>query len=260
MDKNEPADPRMSFAPVAEKYLTSAAHAKPDALNALVARIEPQGGTVVDVGTGAGHTTYAFAPRVDKVIAVDITQEMLDIVVRESAAKGFGNVETVLSPAESLPFADGSVRGVVTRLAAHHFDDVAAFVREAWRVLEIDGWFLVVDTVGPEDEDLQDELDHIERLRDPSHGHNLSVSEWGALADAQGFSTEWVDVTRKVLDLEDWLERMDVPENRRPTLRELIMDSEGQLRKYFSPASVPKTTFDLWEMTLFARKTDSVGD
>lgn len=258
MEKTDPTDARSSFAPVAEKYLTSAAHAKPDALNALVARIEPNGGTIVDVGTGAGHTAYAFASRVDKVIALDFTQEMLDIVVRESAAKGLGNVDTVLSPAETLPFADGSLQGVVTRLAAHHFADVASFVREAWRVLADDGWFLIVDTVGPEDEDLQDELDHIERLRDPSHGHDLAVSEWGAMVDGQGFSTEWVDVTRKTLDLEDWLERMNVPENRCPTLRELIMDSEGQLRKYFSPAVGEKATFDLWEMTLFARKPDSV--
>ncbi len=254
MNQGEPTNPKDSFAPVAEKYLTSAAHAKPDALNALVARIEPTGGLVLDIGTGAGHTAYAFAPKVDRVVAIDITQEMLDIVERESKAKGFTNVSTELAPAEKLPINDSLAAGVVSRLAAHHFDDVSTFVAEAMRVLAPGGWFLVVDTVGPEDEDIQLELDHIERMRDPSHGHNLAVSEWGALVEANGFSTEWVDVTRKKLDLEDWLERMDVPENRRPTLRELILESEGALRKYLSPVVGPKTAFDLWEMTLFARK------
>lgn len=254
MSGNEPTNPKDSFAPVAEKYLTSAAHAKPDALNALVARIEPTGGLVLDIGTGAGHTAYAFAPKVDRLVAVDITQEMLDIVSRESKARGLTNVVTELAPAEKLPLNDGLATGVVSRLAAHHFDDVGAFVSEASRVLEPGGWLLIVDTVGPEDKDVQEELDHIERLRDPSHGHDLAVSEWGALIDANGFSTEWVDVTRKSLDLEDWLERMDVPASRHPTLRELILDSEGQLRKYFSPTVAPRTAFDLWEMTLFARK------
>jgi ubiquinone/menaquinone biosynthesis C-methylase UbiE len=254
MSSNEPTNPKDSFAPVAEKYLTSAAHAKPDALNALVARIEPTGGLVLDIGTGAGHTAYAFAPKVDRLVAVDITQEMLDIVAREAKSRGFTNVFTELAPAEKLPIKDGTASGVVTRLAAHHFDDVASFVAESARVLEPGGWLLVVDTVGPEDEDIQEELNHIERMRDPSHGHNLAVSEWGALVEGQGFSTEWVDVTRKTLDLEDWLERMDVPENRRPTLRELILESEGSLRKYLSPVVGPRTAFDLWEMTLFARK------
>jgi len=251
---SEPTNPKDSFAQVAEKYLTSAAHAKPDALNALVARIEPTGGLVLDVGTGAGHTAYAFAPKVDRLVAVDITQEMLDIVERESKIKGLSNVVTELAPAENLPIQDGLAVGVVTRLAAHHFDDVEAFVSESARVLGPGGWLLVVDTVGPEDDEMQDELDHIERLRDPSHGHNLAVSQWGSLVEEHGFSTEWVDVTRKTLDLEDWLERMEVPENRRPTLRELILESEGQLRKYLSPVVGPRPAFDLWEMTLFARK------
>ncbi|MFM9872471.1 MAG: class I SAM-dependent methyltransferase [Fimbriimonadaceae bacterium] len=254
MSGSEPTNPKDSFAPVAEKYLTSAAHAKPDALNALVARIEPTGGLVVDVGTGAGHTAYAFAPKVDRLVAVDITQEMLDIVKREAKTRGLTNITTELAPAEKLPLKSEQATGVVTRLAAHHFDDVAAFVSECARVLEPGGWLLVVDTVGPEDEEIQAELDHIERLRDPSHGHDLAVSEWGALVDANGFSTEWVDVTRKSLDLEDWLERMEVPENRRPTLRELILESEGALRKYLSPTVGPKSAFDLWEMSLFARK------
>lgn len=253
-DFSQPSDPRESFAPVAEKYLTSLAHAKPDELMALVQRIEPVGGTIVDVGTGAGHTAFAFAGRVDRVIAYDMTQEMLDIVARESRTRGIENIERRLGRAEKLPFEDASVDGVVTRLAAHHFEDVGAFVAEVGRILKPEGWFLVVDTVGPEDVRLQEELDHIERLRDPSHGHDLSVSEWGALVDGIGFDTEWVDVTRKSLDLEDWLERMDVPENRQPTLRELILGSEGALRQYLSPVVGPRTAFDLWEMRLFARK------
>lgn len=253
-DSDRPSDPRESFAPVAEKYLTSAAHAKPDELLALVQRIEPVGGVVLDVGTGAGHTAFAFAPRVERVIAYDMTQEMLDIVARESRERGLPNIEKRLGRAEELPFEDGSIDGVVTRLAAHHFEDVGAFVSEVGRVLKRDGWFLVVDTVGPESIGIQKELDYIERLRDPSHGHDLSVSEWGALVDGAGFSTEWVDVTRKTLDLEDWLERMNVPESRKPTLRELILDSEGQLRQYLSPGIGAEPPFDLWEMALFARK------
>jgi SAM-dependent methyltransferase len=256
MDSNQP-DPRESFAPVAEKYLTSAAHAKPDELAQLVQRIEPIGGTILDIGTGAGHFAYAFSPRVDRVIAVDVTQEMLDIVAREAQSRGLSNIETHLSSAENLGFVDASIDGVACRLAAHHFDDVTKFVGHIARVLKPGAWVVIVDTVGPESLELQDELDEIERLRDPSHRHDLSTSEWGRLIDGAGLDTEWVDVRRKSLDLEDWLERMEVPEGRRPTLRDLILDSEGDLRKYFSPGIGERPTFDLWEMTLFARRPES---
>jgi len=249
----KPADPREMFAPVAENYLTSKAHNKPDELARIVARVQPYG-RILDIGTGAGHTAYAFAPFVDHVTAVDITQAMLDIVAREAIAKGFNNLDTCLAPAEKLPFETGSIDGIVCRLCAHHFDSVAEFMNEVNRVLKPGGYFVLIDTIGPEDDATQREVDAIEALRDPSHAHDLSVTEWNQHLASVGFKTEWMDVTRKQLDLEDWLERMNVPDQHRETLRGQILNSDGTLRDYLNPQTEPKTAFDLWEITFLARK------
>ncbi|MBX3115414.1 MAG: class I SAM-dependent methyltransferase [Fimbriimonadaceae bacterium] len=249
----KPADPRSQFGAVAENYLTSKAHNKPDELARIVARVQPYG-KILDIGTGAGHTAYAFAPFVEQVTAIDITQQMLDIVAREAGAKGLQNIDTCLASAEKLPFESGSMDGVVCRLCAHHFESVADFMSEVNRVLKQGGFFVLIDTIGPEDEATQREVDAIEALRDPSHAHDLSVTEWNQHLASVGFVTEWIDVTRKQLDLEDWLERMNVPDEHRVTLRGQILDSAGTLRDYLNPQTEPKTAFDLWEITFLARK------
>jgi ubiquinone/menaquinone biosynthesis C-methylase UbiE len=50
-----------------------------------------------------------------------------------------------------MPLDDASFDLVTCRIAPHHFDDVAAFVHEAARVLKPGGMLLVQDHLMPED-------------------------------------------------------------------------------------------------------------
>ncbi len=77
------------------------------------------GVTVLDVATGGGHTARALRDAGCTVVTVD-------------AAPGMQ--PDVISRAEELPFADGSFDVVVSRIAPHHFADVATAVREFARV------------------------------------------------------------------------------------------------------------------------------
>ena len=90
----------------------------------------------LDIATGAGHTAAAFAPHVARVIASDLTEEMLQEAAKLAAAKGFANMETARADAEALPFEDARFDLVTCRIAAHHFPDVPTFVAEVWRVLK----------------------------------------------------------------------------------------------------------------------------
>ena len=83
---------------------------------------------VLDVATGAGHTALAFAPLVARVVASDITGEMLAEAAKLAGARGLANVETAHAEAGNLPFPDASFDLVTCRLAAHHFPAPAAFV------------------------------------------------------------------------------------------------------------------------------------
>ncbi len=230
------SDVRSQFGRVAREYLTSKAHDRPDELQALVALVSPQGGRVLDVGTGAGHTAYAFAPHVDEVVATDVTPEMLDLVREESQKRGLSNIAVEYAEAEKLPYADSSFDGVTCRVAAHHFLDVRAFVSEVYRVLRDPGWFLLVDTISPADAEAAKEINEIETVRDPSHVRNYSVAEWIAMLVGAGFTIDWIEESEKRLDLGEWTRRMRVPEDVVPGLVERIQSSEGAVGEYLDPA------------------------
>ena len=132
----------------------------------------------------------------------------------------------VICPAEHLPFADGSFDIVVTRVAAHHFEDVRAAVRELARVAR--DRVLVVDNVF-----LSETAEEAERLRDPAHVRNYSEAEWrDFLEDARACEVEAVEYFDKPIELEPWLERAGTPEADASRVRELLADriEDGWIR------------------------------
>src|SRR5919106_5636307 len=78
-----------------------------------------EGGSALDVATGGGH------------VARRLREAGLEVVSCDPAA---GMRPDVVCRAEDLPFADGSFDVVTCRIAAHHFEDVAAAVSEMARV------------------------------------------------------------------------------------------------------------------------------
>ena len=130
--------------------------------------------TALDVATGGGH------------VARRLREAGLEVV---TLRPGPGMRADVIAFAEDLPFADGSFDLTVTRVAAHHFADVRAAVRELARVAA--DRVLVVDNL-----DLGPEVEEAERIRDPSHVRNYGEDEWrGFLADA-GLAVEEVRSAR----------------------------------------------------------------
>ena len=173
------------FGRAAAHYAVSATHVGGPDLDAMLAAsdlTEPGGtGRLLDVGTGAGHTAFAFAPFLDHVEALDLTQEMLDQVSRGARERGLSNIHCRRGDAEDLPYPDGSFDIVTSRLCAHHFADVRAFVHEVARVLRPAGSFLLIDSFAPEDAAQDTFFNCFELLRDPSHVRNHSRSQWQAL-------------------------------------------------------------------------------
>ena len=84
------------------------------------------------------------------------------------------SIETRLHEAETFPYSEASFDLVTCRVAAHHFSDRDAFVREVTRVLKPGGHFLLIDGSIPDGEPVAEEWIHeVEKLRDPSHGRFL---------------------------------------------------------------------------------------
>jgi ubiquinone/menaquinone biosynthesis C-methylase UbiE len=88
---------------------------------------------VADLGCGAGNVSELLAPVVERVIAVDQSDAML-----EAARERLGGVENVdirEGDLGALPIEDASVDAAVFALVLHHVPETAAALREARRIL-----------------------------------------------------------------------------------------------------------------------------
>lgn len=79
---------------------------------------------VADIGAGTGYFSFKIAERVPsgKVLAVDIQQEMLDIVKSRQARGAPANVDTVLGTADDIQLTEGSVDLILLVDAYHEFE------------------------------------------------------------------------------------------------------------------------------------------
>jgi len=210
---------RSSFGPNAAKYTHSHGHADTEALARLVAGLAPRRGDwVLDVGAGAGQTGLAFAAAVARVVALDLTREMLQETRLNAAARGIRNLAVQQGGAEALPFDAGSFDIVVCRRAAHHFAAPAQAVLEMARVLRPGGRLAIVDTMVPEDDEIDRQINAIERLRDPSHVRDRRPSEWRALVTGAGLAVADMEIgyydAGSATDLDAWTARIGTtPEN-----------------------------------------------
>jgi len=78
---------------------------------------------VADIGAGSGYFTFRIARRVPrgKVLAVDIQQEMLDVVEQRSVERGVTNVRTVLGAEDDPALEPGSIDVALMVDAYHEF-------------------------------------------------------------------------------------------------------------------------------------------
>jgi SAM-dependent methyltransferase len=168
----------------ARGYVESDAHRQGEDLDQLVAWAAG-GRTALDVATGGGH------------VARRLREAGLEVVTCDPSP---GMRPDVICRAEDLPFADGSFDVVGCRTAAHHFQDVAAAVREMARVSR--DRVLLVDTVFR-----GEALESAERLRDPSHVRNYSEEEWAVFVEQAGLGIAERRLFAHTFDLAAWLAR-----------------------------------------------------
>ncbi len=223
------------FGAAAEAYTNSLTHSDPSALDRVVELARPKPNDVaLDIATGAGHTALSLAPHVASVIAYDLTEPMLAETARNAAARKLSNVTTRQGPAESLPFPDAAFDIVTVRQAPHHFADVRAAVREMSRVARSGGRVVIIDSTAPEDDSLDHQWNHIEKLRDPSHVRNYRPSEWRAfVADAglNPFFEEFGAASEKggPMDFAAWIRRINTPPDAASEVERLFHAASSEL-------------------------------
>jgi SAM-dependent methyltransferase len=187
----------------AQAYRESPIHAAGDDLDLVVAWCEPGPGvTVLDVATGGGHVARRLREAGAKVVTVDTSP---------------GMQPDVIAPADHLPFADSSFDAVACRIAAHHFPDVLAALREMARIAG--SRVVVCDNTF-----VSEASEEADRLRDPSHVRNHSQAEWERFFGLAGLEIVEEAFMERQLEVQPWLDRVETPPEDQARVRKLLGD------------------------------------
>jgi len=185
----------------ADLYRTSVTHATGEDLDAVVELCNPHEGVkALDVATGGGH------------VARRLREQGAEVVTTDAAP---GMQPDVVCPAEDLPFADGSFDVVVSRIAAHHFDDIGKAIGEMARV---SNRVVVIEDMLYRTDDEQE----AEKLRDPTHVRSLSPGEWRELLESAALEIEQELYFSKEHDMDEWLARTGCTGEDADSVRQLL--------------------------------------
>ena len=224
-----------AFGTTAAAYLTSAVHATGADLQALADAVRATPGpTVLDLGCGAGHASFAVAPHAHEVVAYDLAPPMLATVDSAARERGLANIRTCLGPAERLPFDTATFDWIVSRMSAHHWHDVPVALAEMRRVLKPGGRVLMIDIAGHAHPLLDTYLQAAEVLRDASHVRNYRADEWLAMFREAGFDAQVGACWRLPIDFDTWVARMRTPADSVTGIRALWAHAPDEVRSHYA--------------------------
>ncbi|MBI0582790.1 MAG: methyltransferase domain-containing protein [Methanomassiliicoccus sp.] len=225
-----PMRPEEVFSRRASHYATSKVHDDKVTLSWLVDAAAPgREDVALDIGTGAGHTALALAPRVTRVEAIDLTEEMLGEARKLAGKRGIDNVTFSIGNAMSLPYPDRSFDIVTCRRAAHHFTDLERALGEMARVLRVGGRMVIDDRSVPEDDEVDELINRMDVLHDPSHVRDRRTSEWSALVRGTGLELLSMRPYRRRVPLSHFTDMVDPPTE--SAMRDLVARASDHAKK-----------------------------
>ena len=175
------------------------------------------GQTVVEVGAGTGHFLSLFEEVAGLLVAVDLTQAML-----ERARRDHPELTLVVGDGMCLPLPSRSVDLVTTAQALHHIWHPVDVLKECRRVCKDDGRVLVLDSVTTERHEEAEMMNALDRLRDPTHAAFRSPSAMKVIVQTAGLQIvdEKLAVGRQKLS--EWMWPGEFPVGRVEEVRSFI--------------------------------------
>ena len=102
--------------------------------------------TVLELGSGTGLHTYSLSLTGAKIIATDISEEYLDVLMQNALKKRIYNVTTKIANIEKLPFEDNYF-DIVASAGSLSYGEENNIDLEVRRVLKPGGYFICVDSL-----------------------------------------------------------------------------------------------------------------
>ncbi|MYK35837.1 MAG: class I SAM-dependent methyltransferase, partial [Chloroflexi bacterium] len=235
------------FGRLAGAYGASKTHAQAGALASAASMLgDRRYGTAMDIGAGPGFTAFAVADHCDRIVATDVTPEMLEQARSLRGERGAPQTELMLTAAESLPCRDGSLDLITCRTAAHHFLNVDSWLAEVHRALAPGGELILIDTISPDDAQATSWMHDIEIWRDPSHVRNLTEAEWVDAIERAGLRVAETAISRVDLEYPDWTERAGMAKEEAVRLGRALKDAPPAAAGAFGIASRADGTIEFY--------------
>jgi excisionase family DNA binding protein len=116
---------------------------------------------VVDLGAGDGYISREVSKIAQKVIAVDISAEMLKELKRKAAQEGIRNIETLESDGLEVPLPDACTDVVCASMYLHHITDPKLAIKEMNRILKPGAKVFLADYNEHSDKELTEKMHDI---------------------------------------------------------------------------------------------------
>ncbi len=131
---------------------------RPEKLNAQAEALSPEilfqiigdirGKIIGDIGSGGGYFAMEFARRIGPlgfVHAIDVNARNLKHIDKLISRYEISNMDTLLSPVDSIPLARDSVDMFFNRNAFHHIREPEGYFRKLLPVLKPGGRIVIID-------------------------------------------------------------------------------------------------------------------
>lgn len=218
----------------ADALLASFGCGNPTALAELSA-----GEIVLDLGSGGGIDVLLSAKRVGptgKAYGLDMTDEMLDLAMKNKAKAGATNVEFLKGTIEAIPLPSAAIDVILSNCVINLSTDKDQVLREAFRVLKPGGRFAVSDIVVRRE--LPPAIQKSMELWAGCVAGALLEKDYVAKLRAAGFTDIEIEPTR-VYTKDDAMEMAD--SSCGPALETALQGLDGAVMSAFIRAKKPKS-------------------
>lgn len=100
---------------------------------------------VLEYGCGTGLLSRALSPSVKKILAVDTSPRMLEVLCRKAAEEGIDNIETLVHDLTRQPMAAKDFDLIMSSMTLHHISDIEALLPRFLATLKPGGYLAVAD-------------------------------------------------------------------------------------------------------------------
>ena len=138
-------DSKQYFENVAETWDIMRESLFPDVLREKIYALAEikEDSVIADIGAGSGFITEGLLDKQVKILAVDQSEKMLEIMRKKFS--GYENIEYRPGESEKLPVGDNETDYVFANMFLHHVENPQKSINELYRILKPGGKLIISD-------------------------------------------------------------------------------------------------------------------